>query len=120
MDYSDKELIEMSVGGDSEAFSKLLDRYLQPVYSFALKITSNKDDAEDVAQEAFFKAWRNLKKYDPSYNFKSWIFTITHNCSIDLLRKRRNFVFSDLLNYIVKFHFLQFQINRKLKLNLLF
>lgn len=95
MNYSDKELAEMSVGGDSEAFSKLLDRYLQPVYSFALKITSNKDDAEDVVQEAFFKAWRNLKKYNTSYSFKNWIFTITHNCSIDLLRKRKNFVFSD-------------------------
>ena len=93
---TDDELIEGYEAGDESAFSELLDRYLDAVYSFALRLTGSKDDAEDVSQETFLKAWKSLKRFRKGANFKTWLFAIARNASIDSLRKKKPALFGQL------------------------
>ncbi len=79
-----------------KAFEELVHLYAQTLYRFAFKLLENKEDAHDVVQESFIKAWKNLKKYDQKKSFKTWIFTITHRTALDFLRKRKNIHFSQL------------------------
>ena len=92
---TDKQLIANYLAGDERALNELIARHLKSVYNFVYRIARNAQDAEDITQETFVKMWRNLKRYDQSQNFKTWLFTIARNTAIDALRKKKNFVFSD-------------------------
>ncbi len=81
--------------GDQK-FIELLNQHLKPVYNFVYRIVRNKEDAEDISQDTFFKVWKNLQKYDARESFKTWLFAIARNTAIDHLRKKKSFVFSDL------------------------
>lgn len=81
------ELIERGRQGDRQALAGLLDRYQKPVFNAALRIVGNPDDASDVTQSAFLKAFENLDRFDPAYRFFSWIYRIAVNESINY-RKR--------------------------------
>lgn len=94
--HSDNQLIKKSIRGDHAAFAELLDRYLSPVYKFAYQYVRNGADAEDIAQEAFVRAWKHLRSFDTSKNFKTWIFTIAKNAALDLLKKKKPMIFSML------------------------
>ena len=83
---------------DEKIFELQIKKYLKPVYGFALRYVGNREDAEDVTQETFIKAWKNLKKFDQQKSFKTWIFTIAKNTAIDLLKKKHSLVFSDFEN----------------------
>lgn len=96
MEKSDKELIVDYLNGDESALPVLINRYLKSIYNFAYRLTGNVQSAEDISQETFFKAWKNLKKYKPEESFKTWLFTIARNTTFDFLRKKKSFVFSDL------------------------
>jgi len=61
-----------------------------------LGYVKNAAEAEDVTQEVFVKVWKNLKKFNNKYKFKSWVYTIAKNSSLDYLKKRKEIVFSDL------------------------
>lgn len=76
-----------------------IKRYLKSVYNYALRMAGNKDEAEDITQEVFVKIWKNLGKFNPEKNSKSWIFTITRNTAVDWLRKRKNILFSEKEEY---------------------
>ena len=80
---------------DEKIFELQIKKYLKPVYGFAFRYVGNREDAEDVTQETFIKAWKNLKKFDQRKSFKTWIFTIAKNTAIDLLKKKREHVFSE-------------------------
>ncbi|MBM2817719.1 MAG: polymerase, sigma-24 subunit, subfamily [Parcubacteria group bacterium] len=95
MKRSDQQLIIDCLNGDDAAIAILIDRHIKPVFNFAKRLVGKSEDAEDIAQETFIKMWRNLKKYRQGENFKTWLFTIARNTAIDLLRKKRNFAFSD-------------------------
>jgi RNA polymerase sigma-70 factor (ECF subfamily) len=97
MEKDEQTLIaEYLEGKSDEALAELIRRYIKPVYNFVYRFTgNNKEEAEDIAQETFFKMWRNLKKYRAGENFKTWLFTIARNTAYDHLRKKKNFVFSD-------------------------
>ncbi|KKR44857.1 MAG: RNA polymerase, sigma-24 subunit, ECF subfamily [Parcubacteria group bacterium GW2011_GWA1_40_21] len=95
MERNDQELIINCLNGDDATIAILIDRHIKPVFNFAKRLVGKSEDAEDIAQETFIKMWRNLKKYRGGENFKTWLFTITRNTAIDLLRKRKNFAFSD-------------------------
>lgn len=85
----DRALIVRAKGGDEKAFRTLLKRYERSVYSICLRMASNREEALDLAQEAFIKVFSTLDKYDPAFAFSSWLYKITSNLCIDFLRKRR-------------------------------
>ncbi len=89
MEHSDQQLITDCLRGDDKSLEFLIKRYLKPIYSFVCRYTGNSQDAEDIAQEVFIKVWRNLKKFDQQKSFKTWIFSIAKNTSIDWLRKKK-------------------------------
>jgi RNA polymerase sigma-70 factor (ECF subfamily) len=78
-----------SESGDQSAFAELHDRYRESVYFLLLKMVNNQDDAEDLAIEAFGKAFKNITQYTPNYAFSTWLFRIATNNCIDFIRKKR-------------------------------
>jgi len=74
--------------GSEEAFRQLVERYQRPVYSLLVRIVRSPESAEDLAQEAFVKAWRALSRFDPTRKFSSWLFKIAHNSALDALRRQ--------------------------------
>lgn len=76
--------------GDSSAMETLYERYSRPVYSFAYRMMSDKDLAEDLTQEVFLRAWRRSSRFSDSRGtLISWLLSITHNMAIDEIRKRQ-------------------------------
>ena len=85
---SDGLLVERCRRGDRRAFEALVGRYEKPVYNAALRMLRNPEDARDVAQTVFLKAFEHLADYDPKYRFYSWIYRIALNESINLFGRR--------------------------------
>ena len=85
---SDEELAAAASRGSEEAFRELVERFERPVYGLVLRIVRRPDLAEDLAQEAFVKAWKALARFDPARRFSSWLFKIAHNAALDALRRR--------------------------------
>ncbi len=71
------------------AFSRLVEAYQGPVFSLTYRMLGNAQEAEDAAQEAFLRAYSNLRQYDPSHKFSTWLFSIANHHCIDRLRTRR-------------------------------
>lgn len=87
-------LIENYFKGDQKAFEALMHLYLKPIYNFAYWYSGDAAGAEDIAQEVFVKVWRNLKKFDHTKSFKTWIFAIAKNTALDFLKKKKAVPFS--------------------------
>lgn len=85
----DRALMERCQRGDRRALEELLHTYQRPVYNAAYRMLGNPDDAADVTQLAFLKAFENLDRYDPKYKFFSWIYRIAINESINQLKRRK-------------------------------
>src|SRR5690606_5539182 len=85
----DRVLAVRAGEGEERAFEELLRRYERPVFTLVLRMVRDRELAEDLAQEAFVRAFQAIRSYDPSYKFSSWIFKIANNLTIDHLRKRR-------------------------------
>jgi RNA polymerase sigma-70 factor (ECF subfamily) len=97
-ELSDSELIKQYFTGKEEALDALVRRYFKQVFFFAKTYVKNDATAEDITQEAFIKAWKNLNKFEPEKKFKTWIFQITKNTCIDFLRKHKNFIAPESLD----------------------
>ncbi len=95
---NDEQLIANYLVSDEESLEILIKRYLKPIYSFVYRYVGNSQDAEDITQDIFVKVWRNLKKFDQSKSFKTWIFSIAKNTSIDWLKKKKAIPFSNFEN----------------------
>lgn len=93
---TDSELVEHHLGGDPDAFQALLSRYTGPLYRFVLRLCGDAALAEDLVQESFIKAWKNLPSFETQRSFKSWIFTIARNTAFDALKKKKAIPFSVL------------------------
>ena len=76
-------------GGQSNAFSYIVEKYQDIVFSIALKVLRNRDDAEEMAQESFIKAYKSLHTFKGNAKFSTWIYRITYNTCISELRKRK-------------------------------
>src|SRR5271154_112993 len=87
--YSDEALVAATKGGDAQAFEELVLRHRQKVLAVAQRITNNAEDAEDVAQESFHKAFLHLGSFQERSRFSSWLTRIVINESYMLLRRRR-------------------------------
>ena len=85
---TDAELVQSALAGSEEAYADLLRRYERPVFTLVLRMVRDRSAAEDLAQEAFLKAFDRLATYDPERKFSSWLFKIAHNTAIDRLRRR--------------------------------
>lgn len=85
----DKLLAAEAAKGRESAFRELLVRYERPVFSLIYRMVRDRALAEDLAQEAFIRAFNAIGKYNPNYKFSSWIFKIANNLTIDHLRKKR-------------------------------
>ncbi|MEM7038367.1 MAG: sigma-70 family RNA polymerase sigma factor, partial [Bacteroidota bacterium] len=85
----DLVLVEQAKKHSPKAFEKLLRKYRKSVYYMLLKMVNNADDAEDLTQEAFAKAFNSLHKFDSKYAFSTWLFRIATNNCIDFIRKKR-------------------------------
>jgi len=86
---TDQEIAVRTLGGDREAFAAIVARYESAVYGIAYSVLQDRDDAEDIAQEAFVKAFANLKAYDQRRPFKPWLCRIAANAAVSRLRRRR-------------------------------
>ena len=80
--------VEASLDGDNKAFGKLVERYQKRVYALAFGILRNRDDAWDVAQEAFVKAYKNLGSFEGNSAFYTWLYRITYNLCLDTVRSK--------------------------------
>ncbi len=83
------EWVKAATEGDQVAFGQLVEHYQKAVFNLTYRMLGEAREAEDAAQEAFLRAYANLKRYDPSRSFKTWLLSIASNHCIDRLRKRR-------------------------------
>jgi RNA polymerase sigma-70 factor (ECF subfamily) len=75
--------------GDDEAFRALVERHSRSVFRLAYRMTGNEQDAEDIVQESFLRAYRQLGRFEARANFGTWLYRITANCAVDLMRARQ-------------------------------
>src|SRR5438045_8283479 len=75
--------------GDSDAFRELVERHSRSVFRLAFRMTGNEQDAEDVVQESLLRAYRQLGRFEARANFGTWLYRITSNCAVDLMRARQ-------------------------------
>ncbi len=85
----DQALVKLALAGDQKAYKALFDMHRQSIFHIALKIVRNAEEAKDLVQETFIRAFGSLKTYDSTYRFSTWLYKIAANCSIDSIRKRR-------------------------------
>jgi len=97
MEKTDKQLVGDYLKGDEKSLEILIKKYLGQIYNFTYKRVGNAQDAEDITQEAFVKAWCNLKSFDCDKNFKTWIFSIAKNTCIDFLRKKKALLYLETI-----------------------
>src|ERR671934_2797365 len=86
---SDEELVARSMGGDLESFNQLVLRWERPIYALAYRVIGREEDARDVAQEAFLRAFRALSGFKGQAKFSSWLYRITLNLCRDWIRRER-------------------------------
>ena len=85
---ADAARVRECLAGDPQAFAALVEQYEKPVYNLALRMLRNSEDARDIAQSVFMKAFQSLSSYDPQYKFYSWIYRMAINESLNILRVR--------------------------------
>ena len=86
---TDTEIIEKTLAGDTRIFSELVKRYQNFVFTITLRYTTNREDAEEIAQDAFVKAFKNLGNFRGESKFSTWLFTITTTSCLSFLRKKK-------------------------------
>lgn len=89
MEDSDAAQVERARAGDSDAFRCLVERHSRDVFRVAYRMAGNEQDAEDLVQETFLRAYRQIGRFDSRARFGTWLYRIAMNCSLDLLRARR-------------------------------
>jgi len=88
-DEQDRALVKRCLENHGEAAGALVDRYQQRLFNVALRMLGNVQDAEDVTQTVFLNVFHKLRTYDPKYKFFSWIYRMTVNESLNLLKRRK-------------------------------
>jgi len=85
-----KELLELLIKGDRVAFYNIYERYCKRLYGFVCRYIKIEEDADEIIQDVFLKIWETRNRIDVYSSFESFLFTITYNTTISLLRKRAN------------------------------
>ncbi|HLM83904.1 MAG TPA: sigma-70 family RNA polymerase sigma factor [Candidatus Bathyarchaeia archaeon] len=94
MTLIDKQLIAKVLDGEEGVFAEIVKVYLKPVYNFVYRLAGDRDVADDLTQETFVKAWKNLARFDQNKNFRTWLFTIAKNTAFDYFKKKKEIPFS--------------------------
>jgi RNA polymerase sigma-70 factor, ECF subfamily len=81
--------VERARSGDSDAFRLLVEQHSRAIFRLAFRMTGNEEDAEDVVQETFLRAYKQLNKYEARSSFSTWLYRIASNYSLDLIRSRK-------------------------------
>ena len=89
MTWTDEDLVARSVGGDMESFNQLILRWERPIYALAYRVIGREEDARDVCQETFLRAFRALPGFKGQAKFSSWLYRIALNLCRDWIRRRR-------------------------------
>jgi RNA polymerase sigma-70 factor (ECF subfamily) len=89
MNTNDQLYINRILDGDTNAFAVLIDRYKDLVYTLAMRMMKNREEAEEVAQDAFIKAYKSLDKFKGESKFSTWIYRVTYNTCLDRLKKNK-------------------------------
>jgi len=89
----DLKIIESCLLGNTQVFSRLIDNYKNMIYNLAYRMSNNSQEAEDISQEAFLRAYQSLAHFNSSYKFSTWIYQITLNIIRDRFKKKE-------LNYV--------------------
>lgn len=89
MAANDRDLVARALQGEEAAYRILVERHKRGVFSLIVRLVGDREEAEDLAQEAFIRAFQNLRRFDPRYKFSSWLLKIAQNLAIDALRSRK-------------------------------
>lgn len=89
MPWSDEELVARSISGDNESFNELILRWERPIYALAYRTIGREEDARDVCQETFLRAFRALPRFRSEAKFSSWLYRIALNLCRDWIRRER-------------------------------
>lgn len=89
MDSTYQELLDLAIGGDANAFQKIFLGFHDQLKSYLYRLLTDYDEAEDISQESYLKAYSNLKSFQNKSSIKTWVFSIATNLAYDLLRQRK-------------------------------
>ena len=105
---TDQIYIDRVLEGDTNAFAYLIDKYKNMAYTVAIKIVKNEEDAEEVAQDSFLKAYQKLDSFKGDSKFSTWLYTIVYRNSISKIRKK-NMVTTDIDAFVIENHTTDFE-----------
>lgn len=97
---NDQQYIDTVLKGDTNAFAILVDKYKDMVFSLAIKITKNREEAEEVSQDSFIKAFKSLKNFKGDSKFSTWLYKITYNNCIDRVKKNARSYNTDTIDEV--------------------
>jgi len=87
---TDENYIELTLKGDTNAFAFLVEKYKDMVFTLAVKMVKSREEAEEVSQDAFIKAYKYLPKFKGDSKFSTWLYKIAYNTSLDAIKKKSN------------------------------
>lgn len=87
------EFMISSISANPQEFKKIVERYSPMIYNYAFRLLCNEEDAKDILQETFIKAWKNLQQYNARFSISTWLYTIATNCCRDAIRKQKRQLF---------------------------
>jgi RNA polymerase sigma-70 factor (ECF subfamily) len=90
-EQSDEDLVRQCRAGEIKSFDLLVERHQRAIFNLALRMVRDSDDAADVAQSVFVKAYENLERFDPQFKFFSWLYRIAVNESLNILEQKKRF-----------------------------
>src|SRR3569832_2774964 len=88
MEMTDLAAVSRARSGDADAFRGLVEQHSRSIFRVAYRMTANEHDADDVVQETFLRAYRQIDRFEERANFSTWLHRIAINCALDLLRAR--------------------------------
>jgi RNA polymerase sigma factor (sigma-70 family) len=99
---TDQQLIEQTLKGDTSSFGKLVERYQDFVFTIAYRIMKVREEAEEVAQDSFIKAYESLNSFRGESKFSSWLYSIAYRKALDALRKNKKYKASEIIDDITE------------------
>lgn len=96
MEMSDEHLADLCAKRDGSAIEEIMRRYMRQIFNFSRQYVKTIEDAEDVTQDTFFKVWKYIRHYTRGRQFRPWLYTIARNTALDLIKRKKAIVFSDL------------------------